>query len=175
MSWEIRGLPPYDVPLSRSPSNVRPPWVTHYDPSITQCVCVRIALSCIRVRLYALMYIHVHVHIGTCARDIAYVVCRGVGWREKLPREEVTGKRGRDTNGSLNSTTRSTQELTGAAIFLEDYLAISTELRRNRLMARVANITRAIRRGWAPMIVCEQQRIKLNERINRFIVKTRNL
>lgn len=94
----------------------------------------------VRTRLYAVMYIHAHVHIGTRARHrdrarTRVLVCRGVGWRETSnARGDYQGGRGEggDTNGSLNST-RSTRELTEAAILLGDYLAISTELRRNRL------------------------------------------
>lgn len=63
----IRGLPPYDVPLSRSPSNVRPPWVTHYDPDVAHvCVC-----PCIP-------RVHVHVHVRDAAAALvrACVVAR---------------------------------------------------------------------------------------------------
>lgn len=98
------------MPLSRSPSNVRPPWVTHYDPWHRRDACAYALVVCVRV-LYAVMYIHVHVHISTRAqrRGRARTRVRRVRrcrLKGNLRARGLPPGGGGDTNGSLNSTTK---------------------------------------------------------------------
>ena len=113
----------------------------------------------VRARLYAVMYIHVHVHIGTRARHrgrartrvrrVQRCRLKGNLRARGLPRVKRAGGGGGDTNGSLNSTYNKvhTRADRSCAIHLGDYLAISTELRRNRPMhaLRVRDVAIALK------------------------------
>ena len=84
----IRGLPPYDVPLSRSLSNRRPPWVTHYR-SRACCVCIPFSIGLRHWLFYRSApcpFAHVRRHVDRVCRPV-YIerVHGGVGRPERAP------------------------------------------------------------------------------------------